>query len=135
MSGSIPLPWNIADVGDDPKTAATRTQENFERLATVAAAQTRTIWGTVGSTGTADIGSGYSVSRIGVGTYTLTWTTAFSSASYSVVVSCGNTNLAIFAKQSGGTSRTTTTYTVVVVNAATLAAADGNFEFIAIGPA
>lgn len=83
--------------------------------------------GTIGLAGTGD----WTVSRGGVGTYTVTYNTPFAAAPM-VVAMPANTGVAAAIKGSGGTAATAMVFFAYV--AATGAAADMDFMFIAIGP-
>lgn len=91
----------------------------------------RIIRGTVSSAGAIVVGSGFTVSRTGVGQYTVTFTTAF--ADHPTVTLGAGITVANYAVK-----LTTRSATAIAVNTITIAAApanvDAEFSFIAIGP-
>lgn len=87
------------------------------------------IRGIVGATGTIVAGEGFTVSKTGTGTYTLTWSNAFGDTP-SVVVTSREVGGSAIAVPASASSCPVTTY---VDSSGTPAATNSNFNFIAIG--
>lgn len=93
---------------------------------------TRTIRGTVSSAGAVVLGTGFTASRTGAGQYTVTVTAPFSGTP-SVVVSAGTTVANYSAKLISRAAGSFSVNTITI--AASPANVDGEFDFIARGPA
>lgn len=131
---------------DKPKTLeelADKVQQNFDSLArslpntdlsqagVLGTVGLRVVAGYVDATG-AGTGSGFTSAKIGTGTYSLTFPSGTFTARPAVVAMSGHGGAATGVKGYSGTP-SATYVDLVVFDAATGAAADNDFYFVAIG--
>lgn len=93
----------------------------------------RIIRGSVTSLGAIVVGSGFTASRTATATYSVSFSTAFSS-NPSVVISCGAPGQTVNSQDSATVTSTTTTGFTVLIGARNIGFFDEPFSFIAIGP-
>ena len=96
---------------------------------------TRTIRGIVSAAGAVVEGTGFAAAKTATGQYTVTFTVPFSDLP-AVVVGAGRTAMAYETQLlSGGSALTTSQFIAQTIQISPVALTDGEFHFVAIGPA